>query len=65
MSIWKAATSAVALLVLVVFLIIIGPVLTIWSLNTLFDTGIELTLKTWFAVFWITVLLSAALGVRK
>ena len=65
MSIWKAATSAVALVALVVFLIVISPVITIWSLNTLFDTGIELTLKSWLAVFWITVLLSAALGVRK
>lgn len=65
MSFWKAATSAAALLILLVFLIIIGPVLTIWSLNTLFGTGIEFTVTNWLAVLWITVVLSAAVGVRR
>ena len=65
MSFWKAATSAAALLTLLVLLIIIGPVLTIWSLNTLFGTGIEFTVTSWLAVLWITVALSAAVGVRR
>jgi len=35
--------------VLVIALIIFGPLLTIWSLNTLFGLGIAYSLKTWFA----------------
>lgn len=35
----------------VIFLVIIGPILTIWSLNTLFPVlAIPYTVETWFAV---------------
>lgn len=41
----------IALLVLfVIFLLVIGPVLVIWSANTLFPTlAIPYTIETWFA----------------
>jgi hypothetical protein len=43
-------TFLLFLLVLVVVAAIVAmPMLTIWSLNTLFGTGIETTIKTWFA----------------
>ncbi len=45
-------TKIVALLLLVIALIIIGPIITIWSLNTLFPiVGIPYTLETWLAAF--------------
>ena len=39
-------------LAFVIFLIVIGPILTIWAWNVLFGAHIfiETTLETWFAV---------------
>jgi hypothetical protein len=38
------------LLVLIIVLIILGPIATIWSLNTLFPVlAIPYTFETWFA----------------
>tara|TARA_R100000008_G_scaffold11231_1_gene5619 strand:- start:1434 stop:1634 length:201 start_codon:yes stop_codon:yes gene_type:complete len=45
----KLAFTLMALLVVLGFLT--GPVLLIWSLNTLFHLGIAYNLKTWFASF--------------
>lgn len=36
---------------LFVVLLIVGPLLSIWALNTLFGLGIAYTLKTWAAAF--------------
>lgn len=45
-------------ILVLVFLIIVGPILTIWSLNTLFPVlAIPYTIWTWFAM----VILGAAL----
>jgi hypothetical protein len=47
-------------LVFVIFLLIIGPVLTIWSLNTLFPRlEIPYTVDTWFAVVILAGVLKA------
>jgi len=48
-----------ALLVLILALIVIGPLLTIWALNTLFATGIEYTLTNWAAVVILGMFLQA------
>jgi hypothetical protein len=48
-----------ALLILILALIVIGPLLTIWSLNTLFATGIEYTLKNWAAMAVLGMFLQA------
>ena len=43
-------STAVGLVVLGILLIILGPLLTIWSLNTLFPVlAIPYTLQTWAA----------------
>jgi hypothetical protein len=43
---------------LAVLLVIVGPIVTIWSLNTLFPAlAIPTTLETWFAV----IILGAAI----
>jgi hypothetical protein len=39
--------------ILITILIIVGPYLTIWSLNTLFHTNIDFTLETWAAIIVI------------
>lgn len=38
----------------IVVLLLISPFITIWSINTLFNTNIDFTLKTYFAVLWLT-----------
>jgi len=44
---------------LVFFLIIIGPIATIWSLNTLFPVlNIPLTFDTWMAAFLLGAVVS-------
>ena len=40
-------------LVIVVVSIIFGPLVTIWSLNTIFALMIEYSLETWFATVWL------------
>lgn len=42
----------------IIALIIFGPLLFIWSLNTLFGLGIAFTLKTWFAALLLAITLS-------
>lgn len=45
------AIGALLAVVLVIALIIVGPLLTIWALNTLFPTlAIPFTFWTWLAV---------------
>jgi len=40
-------------LCLIVTLIAVGPLITIWSLNTLFGLGIAYTFWTWLATLWL------------
>jgi hypothetical protein len=43
-----------AIVVLVITILVFGPLITIWSLNTLFPVlAIEYNLATWFAAFWL------------
>lgn len=42
-------TAALIVVALIVSVIAFGPLLIIWSLNTLFSLGIAYSLKTWFA----------------
>ncbi|MCX7353082.1 MAG: hypothetical protein NTW22_07475 [Proteobacteria bacterium] len=38
------------MLILIVFVVIVGPLLTIWALNTLFPVlAIPYSIETWFA----------------
>lgn len=43
----------VALVFFIVAMIIGGPLAFIWSLNSLFGLGIEMTLKTWAAALFL------------
>ena len=41
------------MLVLVALLIVFGPIITIWSVNTLFQTNIPVNIWTYLAALWI------------
>lgn len=44
----------ILLVALIAAIVIFGPVITIWSLNTLFPTlAIPTNIATWFATLWI------------
>ena len=47
------------LIALVVLFIAAGPLITIWSLNTLFNLSIVYSFSTWFAVLWIFAILNS------
>ena len=40
-------------IILVVLVVALAPMITIWSLNTLFHLSIEITFGTWFATLWL------------
>lgn len=48
------------LLILNLLIVIIGPMLTIWSINTIFLLNIPLNFWSWFAVFWIHGIISGS-----
>jgi len=48
-------STAIGLILLIVALIILGPLATIWSLNTLFGLGIAYTFWTWLAAVWLSM----------
>jgi 5-bromo-4-chloroindolyl phosphate hydrolysis protein len=54
-----------ALLVLVI--VIFAPLVSIWSINTIFNLNIVYSLSTWFASFWISAITLAArtYGINK
>ena len=56
----------VAWIVLIVVLVALGPILTIWAMNTLFPVlAIPLTLETWFAVVILAATLRSSVKVQK
>ena len=58
--------AVIAAIALVAFLVIIGPILTIWALNTLFPVvAIPYTIETWFAVVIIASLFKTTLTYKK
>lgn len=48
------ASVAVAIVVIGLSVIIFGPLINIWSLNTLFSLGIDYNFWTWFAMLWLS-----------
>lgn len=47
------------LFTLLFLFVFIGPYFSILALNTLFGLGIEVTLGTWFGMFWLHLVLAA------
>lgn len=57
--------AILALILIFLCLIVIGPLITIWALNKLFHVGIEPSLATWFATLWLGGILAARASVKK
>lgn len=58
--------GAVALLLIVIALIIVGPLLTIWALNTLFPLlAIPYTVWTWLAVLVLGGVIKSRVEVKN
>ena len=58
--------GAVLLIVIGLALILVGPLLTIWALNTLFPVlAIPYNIETWFAVLIVGAFLRANVKVNK
>jgi hypothetical protein len=58
-------TKFVALAGLLVAVLVAGPLITIWSLNTLFGLGIAYTFWTWLAVVFLGMFLNARIGQKS
>ena len=58
--------SVLTMLALTVLIILLGPVLLIWSLNTLFPVlNIPVTLETWLAVVILSGLFKTTVKLNK
>jgi hypothetical protein len=58
--------AALGVFAFIIFLIVVGPILTIWALNTLFPVlAIPTTLETWFAVVIIGGLFKSSVSIKK
>ena len=51
-----------AIFVIALVMIVAIPLVSIWSFNTLFGTGIEYTAWTWLAMFWLQAVLTGSVG---
>lgn len=47
--------TVIFLIFVLILLIILGPLATIWSLNTLFGLSIAYTFWTWLAMVWLSM----------
>lgn len=52
------------LLLLVVLLLITSPLITIWSINTLFHINIPTNLWTYLASLWLTGIVAGGTGAK-
>lgn len=52
-------TVAGVVIVAIIALGLLAPFVSIWSVNTLFGANIAYTFSTWFAAFWIQVVVIA------
>lgn len=46
-------------------MVILGPLLSIWALNTLFNLGIAYALETWAAMAWFHMLVVSSNANKK
>jgi len=58
----KNTLLIISLVVLLVVLIGVGPILTIMSMNALFNTGIALSFYSWISVVWLSLVLGGICG---
>lgn len=46
-------TLFVIFIIAAIALIFVGPIITIWALNTVFNLNIDTNFATWLAVAWL------------
>ena len=51
-------------LVIIAAIVAVGPLLIMWSMNTLFGLGIQYGLKEWIAVFILTSIFAPKTSVK-
>ena len=51
-------------LVIIAAIVAVGPLLIMWSMNTLFGLGIQYGLKEWIAVFILTSIFAPKTAVK-
>ena len=51
------SSSTIIAILIVAVAVVIGPIATIWSLNTVFSLGIPYTIWTWLGVAWLQILI--------
>lgn len=56
---------AILIPIILITLIVLGPLATIWALNTLFTLSIGYTLETWLAVFILQSLIYEIVKISK
>lgn len=62
------AAAAIGILIFLGFFILlvaIGPIFSIWAINTLFGTEIVLSFKTWCAMAWLHLLIGGSAIKKK
>jgi hypothetical protein len=47
---------------IMIAILVIAPLVSIWSLNTLFGLGIEYAISTWFAMVWLSMVTFGSIG---
>lgn len=52
--------SPTILMVVIFAAIIGGPLMLIWSLNTLFNAGIEYSFWSWLAALWVGITIAGS-----
>jgi len=58
--------AVILMLILGIAVIILGPILTIWALNTLFPAlAVPYTLETWFAVILLKGFVAVTVNKNK
>lgn len=53
------STQIAGLILLIAVIMTVGPLLTLFMLNTLFGLGLAYSFKTWFAALLMNVLITA------
>ena len=62
----RSAIMIIGLIVLVVLLVLLGPLLVIWALNTLFPVlAIGYTWQTWLAVLIMSAFFQTTVKIKK
>ncbi len=55
----------IIILCIIICLLVFSPFISIWAVNTLFNTGISYKFSTWLAALWINGLIAGSGGIKS